>query len=104
MDDVTQYKKHLFSTNSPVLYTDNVKNIIDILMGFGFFTKRDLFGKNLETLKDLRDKVVNKHKKTVIHERVAEIKSYALYSEIIDTFNELMKLYLMDIMRTSHYQ
>lgn len=59
-------------------------------MGISFFTKRDLFGKNLETLKDLRDKVVNEHKETVIHEQVAEIKSYALYSEIIDTLNEIV--------------
>lgn len=90
IDDVEQYKKHLFSANSPALYTDNIENIIDILMRIGSFTKRELLGKDLETLKDLRDKVVSEHKEAVIHEQVAEIKSYALYSEIIDTFNEIV--------------
>ena len=90
IDDAEQYKKHLFSANSPTLYTDNIENIIDILMRIGSFTKRELLGKNLEKLKDLRDKVVNEHKEAVIHEQVAEIKSYALYSEIIDTFNEIV--------------
>lgn len=90
IDDVEQYKKHLFSADSPALYTDNIENIIDILMRIGSFTRRELLGKDLETLKDLRDKVVSEHKEAVIHEQVAEIKSYALYSEIIDTFNEIV--------------
>ena len=80
----------MFSANSPVLYTDNRDNIVDILMRIGSFTKRELADKNLDELKDLRDKIVKQHKDAVIHEQVAEIKSYALYSEIIDTFNEII--------------
>ncbi len=90
VDDATQYKQHLFSTSEPVLYTDNKDNIIDILMKIGSYTKRELNGMELEKLKDLRDDIVQKHKEAVIHEQVAEIKSYALYSEIIDTFNEII--------------
>ena len=90
IDDIDAYKAHLFSANSPVLYTDNRENIVDILMRIGSFTKRELADKNLDELKDLRDKIVKQHKDAVIHEQVAEIKSYALYSEIIDTFNEII--------------
>lgn len=90
IDDTDAYKAHLFSANSPVLYTDNRDNIVDILMRIGSFTKRELADKNLDELKDLRDKIVKQHKDAVIHEQVAEIKSYALYSEIIDTFNEII--------------
>ncbi len=90
IDDIDAYKAHLFSANSPVLYTDNRDNIVDILMRIGSFTKRELADKNLDELKDLRDKIVKQHKDAVIHEQVAEIKSYALYSEIIDTFNEII--------------
>lgn len=90
VDDSEKYKQHLFSKSEPVLYTDNRDNIIDILMKIGSFTKRELIGKELEELKDLRDEIVKKHKEAVIHEQVAEIKSYALYSEIIDTFNEII--------------
>lgn len=90
VDDIAAYKAYLFSANSPVLYTDNRDNIVDVLMRIGSFTRRDLAGKNLDELKDLRDDIVKRHKDAVIHAQVAEIKSYALYSEIIDTFNEII--------------
>lgn len=90
IDDVDAYKAHLFSASSPVLYTDDRDNIVDVLMRIGSFTRRELADKNLDELKDLRDEIVKQHKDAVIHEQVAEIKSYALYSEIIDTFNEII--------------
>lgn len=90
VDDEVKYKKHLFSKKEPVLYTDNKENIIDIIMRIGSLTKRELVGKELEELKDLRDEIIMKHKEAIIHEQVTEIKSYALYSEIIDTFNEII--------------
>ncbi|MDL2215786.1 AlwI family type II restriction endonuclease [Ruminococcaceae bacterium OttesenSCG-928-N02] len=90
IDDTEAYKTYLFSPDSPTLYTDNKDNIIDVLMRIGSFTKRELIKKSLEELKDLRDDVVKQHKDAVIHAQVAEIKSYALYSEIIDTFNEII--------------
>lgn len=90
IDDVNAYKAYLFSANLPALYTDNEVNIVDVLMHIGSFTRRELAGKTLEELKDLRDDIVKQHKDAVIHEQVAEIKSYALYSEIIDTFNEII--------------
>lgn len=90
ISDINAYKKYLFSANLPVLYTDNKDNIIDTLMRIGSFTKRELLGRSLEELKDLRDDIVKEHKDAVIHAQVAEIKSYALYSEIIDTFNEII--------------
>ena len=90
VDDVNAYKAYLFSASSPTLYTDNEENIVDVLMHIGSFTRRELAGKTIEELKDLRDDVVKQHKDAVIYEQVAEIKSYALYSEIIDTFNEII--------------
>lgn len=90
IDDADAYKAHLFSADSPVLYTDDKDNIVDVLMRIGSFTRRELTGKSLDELKDLRDNIVKQHKDAVIHEQVAEIKSYALYSEIIDTFNEII--------------
>lgn len=90
INDVDAYKTQLFSASTPILYTDNIDNIVDVLMRIGNFTKRELSGINLEELKDLRDEIVQRHKDAVIHEQVAEIKSYALYSEIIDTFNEII--------------
>ena len=90
INDISSYKTYLFSANSPVLYTDDEANIVDILMHIGSFTRRELAGKTLEELKDLRDDTIKKNKNAIIHEQVAEIKSYALYSEIIDTFHEII--------------
>ena len=90
IDNIEQYKAHLFNAEIPVLYTDNRDNLIDILMRIGSFTRRELTGRTLEQLKDMRDEVVKQRKDAVIHEQVSEIKSYALYSEIIDTFNEIV--------------
>lgn len=90
VDDIENYKSHLFSPNTPVLFTDDKDNIIDVIMRMSDYTKRELLDYDVEALKDLRDEIVARHKENVIHEQVAEIKSYALYSEIIDTFNEIV--------------
>jgi len=90
VDDTQRYKGHLFAANTPALYTDNKDNIIDAILRMSGHTKRELLVYDLEALKDLRDEIAAQHKETVIHEQIAEIKSYALYSEIIDTFNEIV--------------
>lgn len=103
IDNLDAYKQYLFSTELPAIYTDNIKNIIDILMRIGSFTKRELLGKNLEELKDLRDDVIKVHKNAVICEQVAKIKSYSLYSEIIDTFNEIEMALKITFYFQSHF-
>lgn len=90
IENESAYKQYLFSANVPTLYTDNIEHITDIILRTSNYTKRDLQNLDLEQLKDLRDEIVSQHKDAVIHEQVAEIKSYALYSEIIDTFNEIV--------------
>ena len=90
INDLDSYKTYLFSIGSPMLYTDIESNIVDVLMRIGSFTRRELEGKTLEDLKDLRDDIVQQHKNAVICEQITKIKSYALYSEIIDTFNEII--------------
>lgn len=54
------------------------------------YTQRQLSGKNIEELKDIRDAIIAERKEAVIKAEVTEIKSYALYSEIIDTYNEII--------------
>lgn len=90
INDEIKYKEHLFSATTPALYTDIKENIINILMRIGEYTKRELADKSIDELKDLRDEILHKRKEAVVHKQVAEIKSYALYSEIMDTFNELI--------------
>lgn len=90
VNDIYAYKEYLFNPTIPKLYADDLENIVDIVMRIGSFTKRDLVGKSIEELKDLRDGIVAEKKKAVIDAQVAELKSYSLYSEIIDTYNEII--------------
>lgn len=90
VDDTDRYKEYLFNAAIPVLYVDNIDNVIDHLMRTSDYTQRQLAGKNIEELKDIRDAIVAERKEAVIKAQVTEIKSYALYSEIIDTYNEII--------------
>jgi len=88
--DTAAYKAHLFSITEPALYIDNKENIVDALMRIGEFTRRELVGKTIDDLKDLRDEIIQQHKESVVRAEIEEIKSYALYSEIIDTYNKII--------------
>lgn len=90
IDDIDRYKAYLFDAATPVLYVDDIANVIDHLMRISDYTQRQLGGKSIEELKDMRDAIVEEHKEAVIKAQVTEIKSYALYSEIIDTYNEII--------------
>lgn len=90
IEDIDRYKQYLFNPTTPVLYVDNVENVIDHLMRISDYTQRQLIGRNIEELKDMRDAIVAARKEAVIKAQVTQIKSYALYSEIIDTYNEII--------------
>lgn len=90
VDDTDRYKEYLFNAAIPALYVDNIENVIDHLMRISDYTQRQLSGKSIEELKDIRDAIVAERKEAVIKAQVTEIKSYALYSEIIDTYNEII--------------
>lgn len=90
IDDEEHYKEYLFNSTVPVLYVDNIENVTDHIMRISDYTQRQLANKNIEELKDIRDDIVARHKEAVIEAQVTEIKSYALYSEIIDTYNEII--------------
>ena len=90
VDDTDRYKEYLFNPAVPSLYVDDINNVIDHLLRISDYTQRQLAGKSIEELKDMRDAIAAEHKKAVISAQVTEIKSYALYSEIIDTYNEII--------------
>ena len=90
VDDTDDYKAYLFNPTIPALFVDSVENVIDHIMRISDYTQRQLSGKSIEELKDIRDAIIAERKAAVINAQVTEIKSYALYSEIIDTFNEII--------------
>lgn len=96
IDDETAYKVHLFSATQPALYVDIKENIIDTLMRIASYTRRELISRPIDELKDLRDDIIQKRKDAVITAQVEEIKSYSLYSEIMDTYNEIISDEIFD--------
>lgn len=90
VDNADGYKAYLFNPAIPTLFVDSIENIISHIMHTSDYTKRQLSGKNIEELKDICDAIIADRKSAVINAQVTEIKSYALYSEIIDTFNEII--------------
>lgn len=90
INDATKYKEYIFSAQQPQLYTDIRSNIEDILMRNYSFTKRELSEKTVNELKDLRDEEIQKRRITIINEQEKELKSYALYQEVMDTYNEIL--------------
>ena len=90
VNDTDGYKAYLFNPTIPALFVDSVENVIDHIMRISDYTQRQLSGKSIEELKDIRDAIIAERKAAVINAQVTEIKSYALYSEIIDTFNEII--------------
>ncbi len=96
INDEQSYKNHLYSATQPLLYVDIKENILDTVMRVGGFSKRELQNQTIDELKDLRDQIIQNRKDEVINAQVAEIKSYSLYSEIIDTYNEILSDDLYD--------
>ena len=88
--DEKAYKAYLFDPAIPILPYDDKESIIDHIMRVDGRTRRELIGMTLEELKDVRDDVIERHKSAVISAQVDQLKSYALYSEIIDTYHELI--------------
>ena len=66
IDDTNRYKEYLFNSTIPALYIDDIENVIDHLMRISDYTQRQLTGKSIEELKDIRDTIVAKRKEAVI--------------------------------------
>ena len=88
--ETESYKKYLFDSATPRLYSDDRANAIDSLMRISDYTKNQLAAMSVVELKDLRDSIVATRRDAKIKAEVEEIKSYALYSEIVDTYNEII--------------
>ena len=88
--ETDSYKKYLFDSTTPRLYSDDIANAIDSLMRISDYTKNQLASMSIFELKDLRDSIVSSRRDAKILAEVEEIKSYALYSEIVDTYNEII--------------
>ena len=89
-DDEKAYKAYLFAANAPALYADEVENIRETIIRISDYTKRELSGYALETLKDLRDEITSRQKENAIQEQVNQLKSRSEYADIMRTFHAIL--------------
>lgn len=97
VDNIVLYKENLFNPTIPRLYTDNSENLIDYILRHSDKTKTQIDSYSVEQLKDLRDEIIAKNKTSIIEAQIEQLKSYSLYNEIIDTYNEIIADELYDI-------
>lgn len=97
VDNVVEYKNNLFNPTIPRLYTDDDENLIDYILRHSDKTKAQIVSYSVEQLKDLRDDIISKNKASIIEAQIQQLKSYSLYNEVIDTYNEIIADELYDI-------
>ena len=97
LNDKKRYKEYLFSSLEPRLLSDDRDKLEDTLMRFHSFTKRELAGRSIIELKDLRDEAVQRKRIAVVQEQERELKSYALYQDGIMTSNRFALSFILPL-------
>ena len=90
LGDASAFKHYLFDPAQPLLYSDERSHLEDTLMRHFSYTRRELSGKTTEELKDLLDSAIQARRTALVEKQTEELKSYALYQEVIDTYNEII--------------
>lgn len=97
VNDIDSYKNVLFNPTVPLLYTDNKEYLIDYILRHSENTRSQIEARSIEELKDLRDEIIDRNKASIIETQIQQLKSYSLYNEVIDTYNEIISDELYDI-------
>lgn len=97
VNDLLSYKNYLFNPNVPLLYTDNKEHLIDYILRYSENTRAQIESYSIEQLKDLRDEIIDKNKTSIVETQIKQLKSYSLYNEVIDTYNEIIADELYDV-------
>ena len=97
IDDEAAYKQYLFDGTLPQLLTDNSMHLIEYIMKASTHTRTELEGLSIDELKDLREQIIDTNRRSIISSQIQELKSYALYSEVVDTYNEIIADSLYDV-------
>lgn len=97
VENMAAYKNYLFNSCLPKLYTDNKDNLIDYILRHSEKTRNQVECLDVEQLKDLRDDIIDENKNSIVQAQIKKLKSYSLYNEVIDTYNEIISDELYDI-------
>ena len=97
VNDEAAYKEYLFNGMTPQLLTDDSGHLIDYIMKASAHTRTELTCMSVDELKDLREVIIEENRKSIVSAQIKELKSYSLYSEVVDTYNEILADSLYDV-------
>ena len=97
VNDERSYKNYLFNANTPVLYSDSRDNLIAYIISHSALSIEQLDHKSIDELKDIRDDIIQKTKDSIIADQVRELKSYHLFNDVINTYNEIIANDIYDV-------
>ena len=90
VENESAYKNYLFDATVPELFTDDKDNLIEMVMRVGADNRRNLTNKTIDELKNLYDEIVTRNKASFIKKQIVRLKSYELYEEIIEIFDDII--------------
>lgn len=95
IDDEESYKKYLFDSSIPFLYSDNKDNLIFQMEQIGINVEKLQATSILELKKILKDKL-NERKENIISEKINKIKNYDEYNNIMTMYDDILNKNVYD--------
>lgn len=95
VDDEDEYKKYLFNSELPVLYTDDKNRLLEQV--------KNVIGENdnvdklsTDDLKELLDNAIENKKNDIVNQQVKSLKEYKAYDDVMTTFMDIKNNSLYD--------
>ncbi len=97
IDDIVKFKGYLFDSAHPVLYTDDQDRLIDSLLNLSVKqTRAELLKLPIETVKDIKEGVIQEKQNAVIAAQINQLQLYEDYDDILATYQDIKKREVFD--------
>ena len=88
IDNEVEYKRYLFDSTLPILYSDDKSRIIEQISDIISFTP-EMLVEPIEKLKDTLETLINKRKQAIINKQIKDLKEYRNYSNVMEVFEDI---------------
>lgn len=94
IDNESEYKKYLFDTTSPVLYSDDKERLIKQVREVANIQVSE--SDTTDYLKDVLEKAILEKKTAIIDKQIADLKEYKEYADVMTIFDDIKSNSLYD--------